>query len=156
MSQNARQKILEPETISSNVQTRPFGFRDKIGYMFGDFGNDFFFILVSSFLMVYYTDVYGISAAFVGILFLVARLWDAIADVTWGRFIDTRKPSKQGKFKPWVFRMSFPLVISGVLILFISLECQPGFMKHMLLLLTSSGELYIVRLIFHTVQWPQS
>src|SRR4051794_13050171 len=116
MSQNARQKILEPETISSNVQSRPFGFRDKIGYMFGDFGNDFFFILVSSFLMVYYTDVYGISAAFVGILFLVARLWDAIADVTWGRFIDTRKPTKQGKFKPWVFRMSFPLVISGVLI----------------------------------------
>jgi GPH family glycoside/pentoside/hexuronide:cation symporter len=65
--------------------------------------------------MVYYTDVYGISAAFVGILFLVARLWDAIADVSWGRFIDTRKPSKHGKFKPWIFRMSFPLVISGVL-----------------------------------------
>lgn len=83
--------------------------------MFGDFENDFFFILVSSFLMVYYTDVYGISAAFVGILILVARLWDAIADVTWGRFIDKRKSSKHGKFKPWIFRMSFPLVFSGVL-----------------------------------------
>ena len=94
---------------------RPFGIRDKLGYLFGDFGNDFFFILVSAFLMVYYTDVFHISAATVGILFLVARLWDAFADVTWGRFIDTRKSGKNGKFRPWVFRMSFPLVISGVL-----------------------------------------
>ncbi|RDW18619.1 MFS transporter [Oceanobacillus chungangensis] len=96
-------------------KTRPFGMRDKLGYMFGDFGNDFFFILVSSFLMVYYTDVFGINAAIVGGLFTVARLWDAVADVTWGRFIDTRKAGKNGKFRPWIFRMSFPLVISGVL-----------------------------------------
>ena len=94
---------------------RPFGMRDKLGYLFGDFGNDFFFILVSSFLMVYYTDVYGISAGLVGALFLIARLWDAVADVTWGRFIDTRKAGKNGKFRPWIFRMSFPLVVCGVL-----------------------------------------
>ncbi|MFC5448188.1 MFS transporter [Paenibacillus aestuarii] len=94
---------------------RAFGFRDKLGYLFGDFGNDFFFILVSSFLMVYYTDIFHISAAAVGIMFLIARLWDAVADVLWGRFIDTRQSGKQGKFKPWIFRMSFPLVLSGVL-----------------------------------------
>lgn len=46
---------------------------------------------------------------------MLARLWDAVADITWGRFIDTRKASKHGKFKPWIYRMSFPLVISGVL-----------------------------------------
>ena len=39
---------------------RPFGIRDKFGYLFGDFGNDFFFTLVSSFLMVFYTDVFRI------------------------------------------------------------------------------------------------
>ena len=98
---------------------RPFSMKDKIGYMFGDFGNDFFFMLVSAFLMVYYTDIFGLDAGTVGVLFLVARLWDAIADVTWGRFIDSRKTKKygkiQGKFKPWIFRMSIPLVISGVL-----------------------------------------
>lgn len=97
------------------VINRKFGLRDKLGYMLGDLGNDFFFILVSSFLMVYYTDVFGISAAAVGVMFLIARVWDAVADVTWGRFIDTRKASKHGKFKPWIFRMSFPLVLSGVL-----------------------------------------
>jgi GPH family glycoside/pentoside/hexuronide:cation symporter len=94
---------------------RPFGFKDKLGYLFGDFGNDFFFILVSSFLMVFYTDVFHLNPAAVGGLFLVARLWDAIADVSWGRFIDTRKTGKNGKFRPWIFRMSFPLVICGVL-----------------------------------------
>ncbi|MED3564032.1 glycoside-pentoside-hexuronide (GPH):cation symporter, partial [Bacillus xiapuensis] len=41
--------------------------------------------------------------------------WDAVADVSWGRFIDTRKAGKNGKFRPWILRMSFPLVISGVL-----------------------------------------
>lgn len=115
MSQSGIKEMIDSGRSSANDKVRPFGFRDKIGYMFGDFGNDFFFILVSSYLMVYYTDIYGISAAFVGILFLAARLWDAIADVTWGRFIDTRKPGKNGKFKPWIFRMSLPLVISGVL-----------------------------------------
>jgi GPH family glycoside/pentoside/hexuronide:cation symporter len=94
---------------------RPFGFRDKLGYLFGDFGNDFFFILVASFLMVFYTDVFHLNPAAVGGLFLVARLWDAIADVTWGRFIDGRKTGKNGKFRPWIFRMSIPLVICGVL-----------------------------------------
>ncbi|SFM22754.1 glycoside/pentoside/hexuronide:cation symporter, GPH family [Paenibacillus sp. 1_12] len=103
------------EAARTVVEIRKFGLKDKLGYLFGDFGNDFFFILVSSFLMVYYTDIFGISAVTVGLLFLVARLWDAIADVTWGRFLDSRKTGKHGKFKPWIFRMSFPLVLSGIL-----------------------------------------
>ena len=113
-----QEKTVRPLVVDHQIEgktVRPFGIRDKFGYLFGDFGNDFFFTLVSAFLMVFYTDVFGISAATVGTLFLVARLWDAVADVTWGRFIDTRKTGKNGKFKPWIFRMSFPLVISGVL-----------------------------------------
>ncbi|MEH7331158.1 MFS transporter [Neobacillus drentensis] len=115
MSQNAKLKV-EPTTSGPKAATtKPFGMKDKLGYLFGDFGNDFFFILVAAFLMVYYTDVYGLNPAFVGTLFLIARLWDAVADVSWGRFIDTRRAGKNGKFRPWIFRMSFPLVITGVL-----------------------------------------
>ncbi|WP_314003758.1 MFS transporter [uncultured Paenibacillus sp.] len=113
MAQNAALKV--SGTNADGNASRPFGLSDKLGYLFGDFGNDFFFILVSSFLMVYYTDIFNISAATVGLMFLIARLWDAVADVMWGRFIDMRKQGKHGKFKPWIFRMSFPLVISGVL-----------------------------------------
>ena len=102
------------EQLNSN-SARPFGFRDKFGYLLGDFGNDFFFLLTSAFLMVFYTDIFHISAATVGALFMVARLWDAFADVAWGRFVDTRPATKHGKFKPWILRMSFPLVFTGVL-----------------------------------------
>lgn len=94
---------------------RKFGLRDKIGYMFGDFGNDFFFIYIASFLMLFYTDVVGISAGLVGLIFLGARVWDAFADIFWGRFIDSRPTTEQGKFRPWVLRMFLPLVVFGVL-----------------------------------------
>ena len=52
---------------------RPFGWRDKVGYMFGDFGNDFTFLFASTFLMIFYTKVLGISMGLVGTLFLTAR-----------------------------------------------------------------------------------
>lgn len=41
---------------------KPFGIKDKIGYMFGDFGNDFTFLLSSSFLLKFYTDVMAVDA----------------------------------------------------------------------------------------------
>lgn len=95
---------------------RPFGFKDKLGYLLGDFGNDFTFLLVSGYLMVFYTDVFGLNAAAVGTLFMLARFWDAVTDVLWGRFIDSRNPTKNGKFIPWIGRMSLPVVISCVLL----------------------------------------
>ena len=105
-----------PKTPPRTKNVRPFGLRDKIGYLLGDFGNDFSFMLVSGYLMVFYTDVFGISAAAVGTLFLIARFWDAVTDVIWGRFIDSRKTTPNGKFKPWIFRMSIPLVITTILL----------------------------------------
>ena len=59
-------------------QVKSFNMGDKVGYALGDFGCAAFFAFVSSYLMVFYTDVLGISAAAVGTLFVVARIWDAI------------------------------------------------------------------------------
>lgn len=101
---------------AATKEKRAFGWRDKVGYLCGDLGNDLFFGFIMYYLMVYFTDSLYINPAAVGVLFLVARLWDAFADVTWGRFIDTRKTGENGKFKPWIFRMSFPLVITGILL----------------------------------------
>ena len=66
---------------------RPFGMRDKIGYMFGDFGNDFTFILQMMFFMLFYTNVVGISPAHIGLLFLIARLVDGFTDIGMGIII---------------------------------------------------------------------
>ena len=93
-----------------------FGMKDKIGYMFGDFGNDFTFILSSSFMLKFYTDVMGISAGVVGVLMMAARFIDAVTDVTMGQIVDRTKPTKDGKFKPWIKRMCGPVAIASFLI----------------------------------------
>lgn len=100
---------------TNNRSARPFGMRDKIGYMFGDFGNDFTFIFASSFLMVFYTKVLGISGAMVGTLFLVARFVDAFTDVTMGRIVDSVKPAKDGRFRCWIRRMCGPVALASFL-----------------------------------------
>lgn len=95
--------------------TRPFGFRDKIGYMFGDFGNDFTFIFAGSYLMVFYTKVLGLSGSVVGAVFLIARIVDAFTDVTMGRIVDSVRPAGDGRFRPWLRRMCVPVAIASTL-----------------------------------------
>ncbi len=95
---------------------RPFGIRDKIGYLFGDFGNDFTFLLSSSFLLKFYTDVMGIEAAVVGIVMMVARFVDGFTDVAMGRICDKSRVTENGKFKPWIRRMCGPVAVSSFLV----------------------------------------
>ena len=95
---------------------RPFGIRDKIGYLFGDFGNDFTFILSSSFLLKFYTDVMGIAPWIVGLVITFARFVDGFTDVTMGRIADRSRTTSAGKFKPWIKRMAAPVAIASFLI----------------------------------------
>ena len=92
--------------MTNNENTiRPFGMKDKLGYAFGDFGNDFTFILSSMFMLKFYTDVMGIAPALVGMLMMLARFVDAFTDVTMGQIVDRSKPTKDGKFRPWIRSM---------------------------------------------------
>ena len=100
----------------SITASRPFGIRDKLGYLFGDFGNDFTFILSSSFLLKFYTDVMGVSAFVVGLVIMLARFIDGFTDVTMGRICDRGRVTKNGKFKPWILRMCAPVALSSFLI----------------------------------------
>lgn len=95
---------------------RPFGMRDKIGYMLGDLGNDMTFMLQSMFLMVFYTEVWGIDASQVGILLMVARFVDAFTDVGMGIIVDKSPTTKEGKFRPWIRRIAGPVAIASFLI----------------------------------------
>ncbi len=102
--------------MNNQTNVKPFGMRDKIGYMFGDFGNDFTFLLSSMFMLKFYTDVMGISPGVVGVLMMAARFVDAVTDVTMGQIVDRSKPTKDGKFKPWIRRMCGPVAIASFLI----------------------------------------
>lgn len=102
--------------MNSNEKTlRPFGFRDKLGYLFGDFGNDFTFILSTMVLMKFYTDVMGVSALIVGNIMMIARIVDAFTDVAMGRICDKSRITPAGKFKPWILRMCVPVALASFL-----------------------------------------
>ena len=98
------------------INVRPFGIRDKIGYMFGDLGSCFILGLVNSFLMIYYTNVLGVSGVVVGTLYFVTKLFDAFVDVGVGRLCDTSKLTERGRFNPWIRRMKYPFCVIAVVL----------------------------------------
>lgn len=102
--------------MTEEKKARPFGLADKVGYAFGDFGNDFTFMLSVMFLMKFYTDVVGVSAAIVGIMMMVARFVDAFTDVAMGQIVDRSTPAKDGKFKQWMRRFMGPVAVASALI----------------------------------------
>ena len=113
-----------------------FGIKDKLGYLFGDFGNDFTFILSSSFLLKFYTDVMRIEPWIVGLIMTVARFLDAFTDITMGRICDRSRMTPVGKFKPWIRRMCAPVAIASFLIYQSSLADSPTWIKVSWLALT--------------------
>ncbi len=88
--------------------------REKIGYGFGDAASSMFWKLFSMYLMFFYTDIFGISAAAVGTMFLITRIWDAAFDPFVGVLGD-RTETRWGKFRPYLLWVAIPFVIVGVL-----------------------------------------
>lgn len=121
--------------ITKNAN-RPFGIKDKIGYLLGDFGNDFTFLLSSGFLLKFYTDVMHVSAGVVGIVIMLARFADAFTDVTMGRICDRARPNENGKFKPWILRMCAPVAIASFLIYQSAFSTSPMWFRILWLVVT--------------------
>ena len=99
----------------SENKGRPFGIRDKAGYLLGDVANDFSFLFASTYVMVFYSKVMGISTGLIGTMFLIARCVDAFTDIGMGRIADRVRTGKNGKFRPWILRMCGPVAISSFL-----------------------------------------
>jgi glucuronide carrier protein len=97
---------------------RPLRFTAFIGYGLGDFGCNLAFTLGSTFLLYYYTDVAGLTAASVGTMFFIVRLWDAFADLIAGRAVD-RTMTRWGKFRPFILFFSVPLLVLSVLTFYV-------------------------------------
>lgn len=102
----------------------------------GDFGNDFTFILSSSFLLKFYTDIMGVNAAIVGVIMMIARFVDAVTDVTMGRICDRGKGGKNGKYRPWLLRMCGPVAIASFLMYQSGLASMPMTFKVIYLFIT--------------------
>ncbi len=89
--------------------------KDYIGYALGDAAGCMVFSLVTNLLQKFYTDIFLINPMFIMVMFIVARLWDAINDPIMGRICDKMKPNKSGKYKRWFLYISLPLAISAIL-----------------------------------------
>ncbi len=113
---------------SKSLSVRPFGARDKIGYLIGNIANDFTFVFASLYLQVFYTDVLGINAGLVGTMFLIARIIDAFTDTLMGRIADKTK-FKNGKFKPWLLYCCGPVALASFLMYQSSLASAPMTLK---------------------------
>ncbi len=126
-----REKLLllrckwRPFMEKTEVTVRPFGLRDKIGYMLGDCANDFTFMLSAIFMMKFYTDVMGVPAAVIGLMMMLAKVVDAFTDVFMGQICDRSQPTAKGKFLPWIRRFMGPVALASVLLYAVWLKNAP-------------------------------
>lgn len=102
---------MEGNTLS-NYKVR---FKEKVAFGVGDLAVNFVWSSICIFIVYFYTDVVGISAAVVGTLMLVSRVWDGVSDVIMGNIVD-KTNTKYGKARPWILWLSVPFGISTVLL----------------------------------------
>ena len=115
------QSIVEKETaqtaeVNETTKMEKLKIGEKLAYGLGDFGTNFSWTYVATFLTIYLTDTIGMSAAVIGTIMLISRLLDGVTDLFMGTIIDRTK-SKMGKARPWVF-WTAPFVALTTFLLF--------------------------------------
>lgn len=88
--------------------------KEKIGYGVGDTASHFVWDMVGFWILIFYTDTFGISAAAAGTIMLIARFWDMISDPIMGVIAD-RTNTRWGKFRPYILWMAIPYAVLAVM-----------------------------------------
>jgi GPH family glycoside/pentoside/hexuronide:cation symporter len=88
--------------------------KEKVGYSLGDTASHFVWDMVGFWILIFYTDTFGISAAAAGTIMLIARAWDMISDPIMGVIAD-RTHTRWGKFRPYILWMALPYSVLAVL-----------------------------------------
>lgn len=88
--------------------------KEKLGYSLGDTASHFVWDLVGFWLLIFYTDIYGLSPAMAGVIMFVGSIWDAVMDPVVG-IVSDRTESRWGKFRPYLLFGSIPYAILAVM-----------------------------------------
>ena len=96
------------------MNTTKLSLKEKIGYSLGDTASHFVWDMVGFWILIFYTDTFGISAAAAGTIMLVARFWDMASDPVMGVIADRTK-TRWGKFRPYILWMALPYSILAVM-----------------------------------------
>lgn len=107
--------VVDPTSGAVTSPETKIGFIEKLGYGFGDLASNLVFAAVSTFLVFYYTEVAGASAAAVGMIILLSRLLDGLTDIGMGAIVD-KTNSKHGKARPWLLWLAIPFTISAIML----------------------------------------
>ena len=91
--------------------------KDKVGYGFGDMASSMFWKIFGMYSLFFYTDVFGITAAAAGTMFLIARLWDSVFDLFVGIVADRTK-TRWGRYRPYLLWFAIPFAVMGVITFF--------------------------------------
>ena len=97
-----------------NTSSQKLSFKEKVGYSLGDTASHFVWDMVGFWLLFFYTDVYGISAAAAGTIMLVARFWDMAIDPIIG-VVSDRTNTRWGKFRPYILFGAIPYSVLAIL-----------------------------------------
>lgn len=89
--------------------------REKISYGLADTGFNFYWTNISTFLLFFYTEVFGISAAAAGFMMTAVKIINAFTDPLIGAYAD-RSTTRHGKFRPYLLWVAAPLTVSAVLV----------------------------------------
>ncbi len=107
------------------MDVQKISLKEKIGYGFGDAASSMFWKIFGMYSLFFYTDVFGITAAAAGTMFLVARLWDSFFDVFVG-IISDRTKSRYGKYRPFLLWFAIPFAVMGAITFFAPEFSQTG------------------------------
>ena len=98
-----------------NSMNFKLSFKEKLSYAGGDVACNIVFGLTTTLLTLFYTDYIGVSAAAIGVVMLISRIFDGFSDIIMG-VITEKVKSKHGKARAWVLWMAVPFAIAGVLL----------------------------------------
>lgn len=107
------------------MTTAKLNLKEKVGYGFGDMASSMFWKIFGMYSLFFYTDVFGITAAAAGTMFLVARLWDSFFDLGVGIIAD-RTRTRWGKYRPYLLWFAIPFAVMGVITFFVPAFGQTG------------------------------
>jgi GPH family glycoside/pentoside/hexuronide:cation symporter len=99
--------------MKSKMETK-LSIKEKIGYGLGDTASHFVWDMVGFWILIFYTDTFGISAAAAGTIMLIARIWDMVSDPVMGIIAD-RTNTRWGKFRPYILWMALPYSLLAIL-----------------------------------------
>lgn len=98
----------------NTTMNEKLSFKERLCYGLGDYSNNLLTSSISAFLLIYYTNVVGISPVAAASVIAVSKIFDGISDLCMGVIVD-RTNSRYGKARPWLLRLCLPLAAALVL-----------------------------------------